>query len=244
MIWWYPNSTRADGGGEMSIAEIDLDEPFGALEPDVLQVGSNGEAINGGRSQVIQSNRIRVRMFIDRATNAETVAALYSLESHLRRNGVIAVANRAAKAWAGFATRMPAKGETSVRTGGNPWSGLSGGTQQVAAGDEVWISSASPESMRHVGIVDSAAFGTVDRVTLTQPITYSPALAPVLVRHRDFYPALVALDPFQDEPMVRMIANGRGVTVDVDLVEHLPTIARASTVSAGYYSRRDNGGSF
>ncbi|MFZ9975331.1 MAG: hypothetical protein ACO3GM_00840 [Candidatus Limnocylindrus sp.] len=242
-IWYYPNSTRS-AGGALSIQEIDLGEPFGALEAEPIQVGALAKARGGARSLVIHQNSLRVRLFIDRVTDPDLVAALHTFESHMRRGGVIAVANNAAKAWAGYATSPPVKGDTVIRTSGNPWGALSGSTQQVAAGDQVWISSPSPESFRDVGVVDSAAFAAVDRITLASALAYSPALTPILVRHRDFYPALTMLDPNQDEPVVQMVANGRGVSVDVDLVEALPTLARAARQGANYFLRSAAGGSF
>lgn len=248
-IWYYPNSTRADGGGTLTLQEIALGEPFAALEPEVEPLGSLGEAVSGNRSLVIQRNRLLVRLEIDRESDPDTMAALHTLESHLRRGGVIAACNDATKAWAGYTTTAPRTGDTLVRTFGNPWGALSGSAQRITVGDQVWISSPSPESFRDVCVVATASFasgtGSVDRITLEEGLSYSPLLTPSLVRYRDFYPALVMRDPLQPDPVVRVTGGGRSVSIDVDLVEHLPTIVRSVGAYRDYYQRNTgNGGTF
>lgn len=242
VIWYYPGSTRAAPAASLSVQEVDLGEPFGALDPAVEHVAAVSESVSGVRVTQSQRNRLTVRLVVDRVTDADLMGALHTLEAHLQRGGVIAVANDATKAWAGYLTAPPTKGDTVFRTSGNPWGALSGSTQQVAAGDQVWIASRSPEAFRDVGVVASAAFATVDRITLESGMAYSPQLTPCLARHRDFYPALVMMEP--GTPIVQVVADGRAVSIDVDLVEHLPTLAQSAKRPASYYLRSGQGGWF
>lgn len=242
VIWYYPGSTRASPAASLSVQEIDLGEPFGGLEPSVEHVAAVSESVSGVRVTQSQRNRLTVRLVVDRVTDADLMAALHTLEAHLQRGGVIAVANDATKAWAGYLTATPRKGDQSFRTGGNPWGKLSGSTQQVAAGDQVWVASRSPEAFRDVGVVASAAFGAFDRISLDGALAYHPQLTPCLARHRDFYPALVMREP--GTPIVQVVADGRAVSIDVDLVEHLPTLAQSAKRPADYYLRSGHGGWF
>ena len=246
-LWCYPDSTRAGGGGLLTLEEILFPSLFRDLEVTVRQVGAVSEAQGGFRPQTIRQNVLRVRLTVDRvsvADHAGKARALRTLESHLRRGGVIAVAGDKSKAWAGYATKLPQRSDEVIRTSGNPWSALSGSTQQVAAGDEIVISSASPESYREWQEVDEATYGGVDRITLADPVVYSPALLPVLLRHWAFFPALVMEDPNQTDPIVTSEDRGLTYSLDVDLIEHIPTLARAAKFPAGYYLRSANGGSF
>lgn len=242
VIWYYPGSTRATPAASLSVQEILFSEPFGALEPEPDHTAAVAESVSGVRVSQSLRNRLRVRLVIDRVTDPDLMAALHTLESHLQRGGVIAVANEVTKAWAGYLLHTPNKGDTVFRTGGNPWGSLSGSTQQIAAGDQVWVSSRSPEAFRDVGVVASAAFASVDRVTLETGMAYAPQLTPCLARHRDFYPAMVMESP--GTPVVTVVADGRAVSVDVALVEHLPTLASGAKRPAGYYLRSGQGGWF
>lgn len=234
VIWYYPEGD--------TVEEIDVSAPFGGLTVlDVDHDASQSESVSGVDRVIVRQNRLRVTLHLDRITNLNLINRLYSLETHLRRRGVIAICNDVSKAWCGPLTAPPKRGDTVFRTSGNPYGSLSGSTQQVAAGDPVVIASLSPEAKRHHGTVDSAGYGAHDRITLTGAMIYSPRLQ-AWARYRDFYPALVMEDV--TAPMIQTVMNGRGITVEVDLVEHLPTIAALTKLPADYYTRSNHGGAF
>lgn len=246
VLWYYPDSTRQDGGGTLTMEEIDLGEPIGLLEHEPYLVGSFGESVSGARSIATRMHVRRVTLGFDRIATAAKQAKLHTLESALRRGAVVAFSTDPEKAWAGYLTATPQRGDTVIRTSGNPWGSLSGSTQALASGDQIWISSPSPEAAHSVDVVSAFASGTtpvVDRVTLTNGITFTPQLGPCIARHYGFFPALVLEDPIGGEGF-RLTSDGRTLSGELTLVEHLPTLTRAARLPAGYYLRSARGGYF
>jgi hypothetical protein len=246
VLWHYPDSTRQDGGGRLTLEEITLGEPIGLLEHEPYIVGDFAESVSGARSIAVRMHVRRVTLGFDRISSASRIAKLYSLESALRRGGVVAFSTDPAKAWAGYLNTTPRRGDTTIRTNGNPWGSLSGSTQALASGDQIWISSPSPESAHSVDVVSAFASDTtpaVDRITLTGGITFTPQLSPCLARHYGFFPALVMEDPIGGEGF-RLTSDGRTLSGEITLIEHLPTLARAARLPAGYYLRSAQGGYF
>ena len=218
-LWYVPTGNDRAVKIDLGTNLTDLDE-----RPDDLVMGS--ESLSGGASTVMFRSRLRVRVELARFTSASLERDLLTLETHLNRGGSCALALVESKAWAGYTTAAKPARTTALVTRGNTWS--FGQSATLAAADAVVVWGGSPEANREYTTV--SAF-TSPTVTLTDGLRYGYTQGPLLVRHRDYYPALRRAT----DDRTRIVTHDRRMnfTLDVDLVEDVAMLAAAAAWSPG-----------
>ena len=192
-LWWYP-------GGTAAIREIDFGEGLSDLDDRQVRAGAVAEGAVGRITRLSYGEYFKVQVVLANFSDHALYRELRSLESHLKAGYAIVLAEDRAKAWAGFVGggRPLTAGSLAVQTRrGNEWSTFTAGTAGIGADDIVCIQSSPPSSWREWCEVQSISGNnlTVDGVR------YQHSDGPVLVRHRDFWPAL-RLDSAMDQPIV------------------------------------------
>jgi len=184
-IWYYPE----DGGTLQAITLPDLS----SLEmlPDVDVVSARSRS---GRTTTYQFSSFRRWALAATFTDQATLRALRSFEAHVWRGGAFAFALDSAKAWAGSARRQIVRGDTTILV--SPLS-LLNPAATLAAGDDVWIESASPE--RRADMREVSSFST-SSIVVDAAVSYTFRATPVVIRHADYFPSVVQTAP--GEPIV------------------------------------------
>ena len=181
----------------------------------------------GTLSRDVGGMRLQVQIVAERFSDDALVRKIRNMGNHLERGGSVGFTLDTAKLWAGFVDPSPIyQGTLTLPTpGSNAWSAWSAGT--MVDDDPVVVQSAPPESaLEHH--TTNGAIGLSGFVVPIDNATGSDFLqGPILVRYRDFWPALK-----MSEDQVRSLA-GRSIchshrrlnhTLDVTLVEDWGTI--------------------
>lgn len=181
-IWLYPHAYG-------TVTEIDLGETLSDLQftPTVDQAISEG--MTGIQAITRFSARAAVRVVHERFTSAAVAREMYMVEDHLKAGGVIALAVDNLKAWAGYATTIPTRGDTTIEVANQVWPYRANATMDT--GDEVEILSNQPRVFREFREVTGTITG--NSLTLSESLRYAyrdEGAIWVLVRERGFWPAL------------------------------------------------------
>jgi hypothetical protein len=231
-LWWYP-------GGAATLREVDFGEGLSDLVDDQVRAGAVAEGAVGRITRVSYGEHFRVRVVLANFDDHALYRELRSLESHLKAGYAVMLAEDRDHAWGAWVSgrRALTPGTLAVATrAGNEWRGLTGGAATLGAGDIVWVQSAAPTSWRELSEVQSVAGNTV---TL-DAVRYHHSDTPVLLRHRDFWPAL-RLDSAMDEPIVT--SNLRNTfTLDLRLREDVDALQSLHDRSATALSTAANFG--
>jgi hypothetical protein len=212
-IWYFPDGLNPYTG-PATIEEIDLLEGVTRLDEQIESLTTDGDTISGRIYTAHWRTRLRIRLALERFTSDALYRQLLTLQSHLNRGGTMGFARDSSKAWAGYTRSVLQAGATSLYTGGNTWQPTSS-TVTLTSGDELWIQSPPQygvQELTTMSAYDAAGIYTV------AGLKYSH-FGEVLVRWRDYYPAL-CLPPGAKAQIVttdRRIAH----TLDVELVEEL-----------------------
>lgn len=182
-IWLYPHAYG-------TVEEIDLGEDLSDLQYNPRHDQAVSEGMTGEQATTRFSSRAMVRVVQERFTSAAVARKLYLVEDHLKAGGVIAVAATASSAWAGYCTRIPARGESSIEVVNQSiWPYQT--TPTMLDGDEIELVANQPRALREYLSISGVTSGKT--VTLAESIRYSyldEGALWVLARHRDFWPAL------------------------------------------------------
>ena len=185
-FFYYPSS-----GG--SLERIDLGENLSDLQVTPQRTVEDAYSLSGARDRISSGGILKIRFVNDRFTDGDLAYKLESLWTHLELGGLCGAVNDSAKAWAGYCESVPQRGDTELITGGNLYSAYTSGLAvagAIAGGDIVCIQSSAPGIVREYCKVDSVSG---DTITLDDPIRYDyPEGSTILVRHRDFFPAMRA----------------------------------------------------
>ena len=209
-IWYYPDPAGA-------VVEIDIGEGLSDLQKNGAVVQSASESVSGAVYTNQTSARSMVRVINERFTSYALARQLETLENHLRRGGVIAVAEESSKAFAGYLNfPLPSSGATSFSLQGTPWPFA--GVITLAGGNEFVLQSPSPKYLRELGLLTSHGAGN----TMTVPATvYDYSAEPwVLFRTRGFWP-LLRLPVGQRNQKMLTHDHRISWTFDVQLEEHV-----------------------
>lgn len=230
-IYYYPD---ADG----SLETIDFGENLSDLQITQRREVFDGFSRAGSFTRTTGRSYLEVRIILENFTSAALVRSLESLSAHLERGNPIGFALDSAKAWAGFVRTTtasgyysPERGESTATTTGNlfnPWST----SATIQTSDEIVIASASPESLRETKVA-SGITGAASTLVFfnSDPLIYTHRQAPIIVRHRDFFPALVMPEDALGTPIVQ--SNHRiSYTLDLTLVEDWGTLAAVDDLDA------------
>lgn len=223
-IYYYPDE---DGGLTTITLAKALTELHESRAPDRV-TAKRGD---GSASVAVWTPATRVRIVLERGLSAGNVRMLRQLEDHLHRGLPIGFAREHTKAWAGFGG-SPNRGYTYVATGGHAFSSWESAADLVS-GDEIVMEGAAPFSEIEMHAVSSVS-ATTGTVTLLSETVLRTFGGPVIVRHRDFYPALRMPDDQLGKPIVTT-ERRLTWTLDVEL-ETMPEI-----VAAGYANSQSQG---
>lgn len=183
-FYWYP---RAGG----SLETTSLGERITDIQEEEVAVVADAGNAYGQMYRVHQGSTLRVRIVCERfgpVGASATERALVSLQAHLMRGGLVGFATDHDKAWAGCASTA-ARGASTVHSDGSGFAGWEADAT-LEVGDEVVIESAWPEAQREVATVGLVVADPPVSVLVASPGLVYGYDGAVIVRHRDFYPAL------------------------------------------------------
>ena len=183
-FYYYPS------GDTLSLETIDLGAGLSDLQVTPVRIAEDSYTLAGGMHRITQGGYLEVRIVFERFTDAALAYKLESMWAHLELGGLVGFATDSGKAFAGYATAEPARGDSSINIGGNAFQGYTAGAAALANDDILAIHSLGPGTIREYCAISSISVLTY---SLTDSIRYDyPAGLPVMVRHRDFFPALRA----------------------------------------------------
>lgn len=214
-FYYYPD----EGGG---LTTITLAKPLTELHENRIPDRVTAKRGNGSSAVAVWLPSTRVRIVLERGLSTGNVRDLRQLEDHLQRGLPVGFAREHTKAWAGFGS-SPNRGYAYVTTGGHAFGNWEAAAD-LASGDEVTIEGAPPwgEIEMHLVTGVSATTGTV---TLSAETVLKTFNTQVIVRHRDFYPALRLPDDQLGKPLVTT-ERRLSWTLDVEL-EVIPDLILA-----------------
>lgn len=157
------------------------------------------------------------------------------LQDHLDRGGVAGFSRDSAKAWCGVIPGTPNQGGVTLRTGGNGFTAW--GSASLAAGDELVIEEGAPGWRTETVTYSSASGGTLTVAGLgpSSGFAYSYKTAPILVRHRDFFPVLWRKEEDRGTPLME---SNRRISWSADFRLEYSRIATLRLFDAGAYRER------
>ncbi|WP_306523543.1 hypothetical protein [Gemmatimonas sp.] len=213
-FYWYPDS---DG----SLSTLTLAKPLTELHETRASDRITSKRGDGSSAVAVWLTATRVRIVLERGLSAGNVRDLRQLEDHLQRGLPVGFAREHTKAWAGFGS-SPNRGYAYVTTGGAAFTNWE--TASLVSGDEIAIESGAPWSEIEMHAVSSVS-ATTGTITLSGETVLHTFGGPVIVRHRDFYPALRMPDDQLGKPIVST-ERRLSWTLDVEL-EAMPELVQA-----------------
>ncbi len=238
-IYYYPD---ADG----TLETIDFGEGLSDLQITQRRDVFDGFSRAGAFTRTTGRTYLEIRIILENFTSASLARQFETLSAHLERGNPIGFALDHDKAWAGFVRTTtssgyynPARGETRAVTAGNEFRYWST-SATIQSGDEIVVASASPSGLRETKVTSGVTSATANTVFFsTDALKYTHQNAPIIVRSRDFYPALVMPEGSVNQPIIE--SNHRiSYTLDLTLVEDWGTIAAVD--SLGYMGLRGTNG--
>lgn len=186
-LWYYPGS----GGGGMTtptVETIDFGETVSDFQIRPYRVMSDALSIGGAFSRSTRRVGMSVRIVNERFTDDALAEKLYCLHAHMERGGAFSFAVDSDNIFCAFVKAGVAayRGEVSL-TLDTTLFGAYGGTT-LTADDVIHIECPPPRGNREESRVDGFA-GAVLTLPHASPLKYDHD-GPVMVRHRDFMPAL------------------------------------------------------
>ena len=226
-IYWYPEPNGP-------LRELDLGRYWTELlEGDPADMATSRTS-DGQRTMTTYAaaRTVRARLRDLSAIDSPTVVReLWALANHLRRNGVIAIAEDDACTWGGFARTPLARGDTVIPIASNLW-GL-WETPDIGAGDEVIIYGGSTEGRWERQTIDSIT-SSKRSVTLSSGLRYDYQSEPwVHVRDARFWPHVRLADDAVGGPV---LTTDHRVTYDLELrlEEHVAMLANGVSAEGQY----------
>ena len=214
--WLYPDSTG-------TLDTIDFTQQVSAVLEKPTRVRADAVALSGASTRQDYGSRFRVRLTCEKFTNAAQRIALANLAAHLRTGRHIGFAADSAKAWCGYAKQMPARGATTIVTGGNVWWTAASGT--ITTGDVLAVESANPEG-GHQLLTESGGTGATDTTMTVSSVIKTVDAGPCWVRHELYWPSLYLPEDQVGRDLLTSDARMRW-KFEAELVFDLAVMARA-----------------
>jgi hypothetical protein len=204
-IYWYPET---DG----PLRVVDLGRGWRDLiEGDPADVVSARNA-DGQRVLTTYMSMRVVRAACEYIDDREALTECQAIGNHLRRNGVIGIAEDAGHTWGGFANVLPVQGATEVTITENLWADW--GTGGPNPGDTIVVQGPSPSGRWEECVVLSTA-NNRRKITLASGLRYDYSDgAFALVRDARFWPILRLQDAALNLPILK---SDRRITWSLDL---------------------------
>lgn len=179
-LWYHPKS-----GG--LVAEVDVGGPLSSLDDWAAPVPIGDETADGREFSITTITPTLVQLTIEKFDDAVLYRRLKVLEGWLQRGGTCALADDAAKAVAGYLVTSPARGDTALTLGAQPWSTYNP-SAALAADDEIVLETGQPVVRRELTKL-SAVSGS--SLTISPGAILDYVDEPwVLARYRGFFPSL------------------------------------------------------
>ena len=207
-IYYFP--TSADVAGRQ---EIDFGEIISDLHINPYRVVSDAVSIGGRLSRVARRSGMRVRIVHERFTDEALARKLYSLQSHLEAGGAISFAVDSSNTYAAFtapAVSVTTGIGTTFKMEPELFSSYGGGNP--ANGDVMHVESLGI-SPRREEITATTYSAAGPKITLSAEPKYNH-VRPVLIRHRDFFPALFWP---QDQTSTPILSSDRRISYTLDM---------------------------
>ena len=186
-IYYYP-----DPAGSLEV--IDFAEPLSDLQISEIREVSDSWSRAGSFYRSTGASRLQIRIILENFTSAALVRQFESLSAHLERGGTIGFALDPDKAWGSFNSAVyttPIRGIKSLYTTGQMWSAWNS-SASMATNDVASISEPSPAGRRELCKLSGPVASGGNTVSfIGEPLRYSYESDVILVRSRDFYPALI-----------------------------------------------------
>lgn len=226
-IYYYPDP-------EGTLEVLDFGEPLSDLQITQVREVADSYSRGGSFYRTTGSSRLQIRIILENFTSASLVREFESLSAHLERGGSIGFALDSAKAWAGFvdtASTTPVRGRANLQTGGNLFNSWSSAAA-LDLGDEVVVTSSPVEGYRETRTLAVAigAAGLNANFGVLNTLSYTYQSDVVLIRSRDFYPAMTMPASSVGVPILE--TNHRiSYTLDLTLEEDWGTLVALAQTS-------------
>ena len=192
-IYWYPDPSG-------SVETYTFLENLTDLQVQPIRETYDAVTLSGGLYRSHAAARQQVRIVLENFTSEAFYLKMQSLSAHLERGGSIGFSLDHDRTWGAFLSSAftAERGDTQLgvqhiltTTGAmspnyfRPWSN----SAALGADDYVCINNANPEGFREYKNITSIS-NTSFTVTLDEGLLYTYGSMPVLIRWRDFWPAL------------------------------------------------------
>lgn len=222
-LYWFP-------GKGAPLRDVSIGRLWSSLEITPAERAAVTDSIAGSRTLVRWTSWSQVRVTCDLSYGDSAVVSsgliqeLEALAVHLRAGGTVALAEDDNCTFAGYVTRQPSLGTTSVKLVKNQWRQWS--TPDITAGDSIVLRGPSPESLE-----ESCRLSAKSGLTcsLTDPVRYDYTDQPwVFARDSRFWPYLRLQSGARSSPLLRY--NRRILySLDLPLEESLGRFAPPET---------------
>lgn len=179
-------------------------EPLSDLQESDVDLVDDAYDGQGGMARTYSSGWMRVRIVHEHFGSAgsdDLERELVALRAHLRANGRVGFAADIGLAWAAR-TVAPEVGSETLVLPHNAFTGWSTGVD-LGIGDELVLEAPPPDGRREVHIITSATTTRTRTVYGISPgVLFDFGDAPVVARHRDFYPVMRLPKDALGRPMV------------------------------------------
>ncbi len=223
-LYWYPTP-------ESLLRVVDLGLGWRELVEGDPADSVSARSADGQRVLTTFTSMRTLRTLVEYLTSVSVVRECQAIGNHLRRNGVIGLAEEDGATWGGFAKSAPARGDTIVRIEENLWDAWS--TADLDVGDVVVVQGASPRGVWEEAVV-SAISANKRKVTLSAGLLFDYSEEPyVLIRDRRFWPFVRLQDGALNTPILR---TDHRITwaLELQLEEPPSRLARAATQGLRY----------
>lgn len=219
--FWY---TRGDG----VVTSVEITEGLSDLDENPVTLRADGQSAYGGLQTTHHRTVLHPRVVVERFSGLSSAGKtlhrkLMTLHYFLAIGNGVAFARDPDKAWGGYASSLPAAGDTVIRTNGNTFA--YNASAALAAGDEVVVQG-PPDS----GKVQHTTISTIlgNTMTLSHALVFDYSTEEYcLVRQRDFFPVL-RMAPGDAR---RTITSERRIvyTFECDFIEDVASLSTMST---------------
>lgn len=223
-IYYYPDPLG-------SLETLTLPENLSDLQVEPIRETSSAVTLSGGMYRRHYASRLGVRIVLENFTDSSFWYKLQSLSAHLERGGSIGFSLDHDKTWAGFLNaaagadrgdtgRFHTPGDASFSSNNDNDFYVWSNAATVESGDMICFCNSNPEGFREYLEVDSVSAAT--GINTKTGLLYTYNSRPVLLRWRDFFPALKLAEA---APQIVTSNHRISYTMDLHLEEDWRTLS-------------------
>lgn len=207
------------------------DEGVSDLQIELVATGDSTRTADGDIRTTTLGMYHRIRVVYELFSSRQTMRQIRTLETHLKRGGLVSFAADTVNAWAIFSRYALAPTTTRVVPIANsPFpSGYTNAAGVSLAGpaddDEVVITSGWPQSAIEHNTINAALYdanGVLQYFDLNEGLVYDHSVSPIVVRYYSFFPICRLAPEARDQPV---LVTDHDLTFTFDLVlEEVPAV--------------------